>query len=158
MYGADAQQVIRWLGNARMNLLVVTNPYPPQERRARPVYADFVWGLRTEAPHSVLSSNAPHLGTNRPGPSGETVDRDLTKGSWRRWCSAVARPSIPAIDRSNAALIRSGSTASRGRNCWQSRLARPVSAPLEARYRATSRGFCTAPFRLLPAVLVEKGR
>ena len=49
-----------------MNLLVVTNLYPPQELGGygRSI-ADFVWGLRQRG-HSiqVLSSDAPHLGAS----------------------------------------------------------------------------------------------
>ena len=68
-----------------MNLLVVTNLYPPQELGGygRSI-ADFVWGLR-ERGHNiqVLSSDAPHLGASSGlGPSGEAVDRRLQlKGS-----------------------------------------------------------------------------
>ena len=59
-----------------MNLLVVTNLYPPQELGGygRSI-ADFVWGLR-ERGHSiqVLSSDAPHLGASSGfGPCGEAV-------------------------------------------------------------------------------------
>ena len=49
-----------------MNLLVVTNLYPPQELGGygRSI-ADFVWGLK-ERGHNiqVLSSDAPHLGSS----------------------------------------------------------------------------------------------
>ena len=69
-----------------MNLLVVSNLYPPQELGGygRSI-ADFVWGLQ-ERGHSiqVLSSDAPHLGASSDlGPSGEAVDRQLQlKGSY----------------------------------------------------------------------------
>ena len=65
-----------------MNLLVVTNLYPPQELGGygRSI-ADFVWGLRERRHHiQVLSSNAPHLGANSDlGPSGKrwTGDSNL---------------------------------------------------------------------------------
>ena len=73
-------------GNAGMNLLVVTNLYPPQELGGYGrSMADFVWGLQ-ERGHSiqVLSSDAPHLGASSGlGPSGEAVDRRLQlKGSY----------------------------------------------------------------------------
>ena len=95
-----------------MNLLVVTNLYPPQELGGygRSI-ADFVWGLRERRHHiQVLSSNAPHLGTNSGlGPSGETVDRRLQlKGSYEGGVRPLQDPQQrQAIDRSKAALIRS---------------------------------------------------
>ena len=62
-----------------MNLLVVTNLYPPQELGGygRSI-ADFVWGLQ-ERGHNiqVLSSDAPYLGINSLiGPSGEQLTED----------------------------------------------------------------------------------
>ena len=69
-----------------MNILVVTNIYPPQELGGygRSI-ADFVWGLQQRG-HTlqVLSSDAPELGASSGlGPSGEDVDRRLKlKGSY----------------------------------------------------------------------------
>ena len=94
-----------------MNLLVVTNLYPPQELGGygRSI-ADFVWGL-LERGHriQVLSSDAPYLGTsNDLGPAGEAVDRRLRlKGSYE----GGVRPlqdlqQRNAIDQANIALIR----------------------------------------------------
>ena len=95
-----------------MNLLVVTNLYPPQELGGygRSI-ADFVWGLR-ERGHSiqVLSSDAPHLGASSGlGPSGEAVDRRLQlKGSYEGGVQNLQDPQQrQAIDQANATLIRS---------------------------------------------------
>ena len=94
-----------------MNLLVVTNLYPPQELGGygRSI-ADFVWGLQ-ERGHTiqVLSSDAPHLGASSGiGPSGEAVDRRLQlKGSYEGGVRAIQDPQQRlAIDKANAALIR----------------------------------------------------
>ena len=94
-----------------MNLLVVTNLYPPQELGGygRSI-ADFVWGLQ-ERGHSiqVLSSDAPHLGSSSGlGPSGEAVDRRLQlKGSYEGGVRPLQDPQRrQAIDQANAALIR----------------------------------------------------
>ena len=95
-----------------MNLLVVTNLYPPQELGGygRSI-ADFVWGLQ-QRNHciQVLSSDAPHLGTSSSlGPSGEAVDRRLQlKGSYQDGVRLLQDPNKrQAIDNANAALIRS---------------------------------------------------
>ena len=94
-----------------MNLLVVTNLYPPQELGGygRSI-ADFVWGLR-ERGHTiqVLSSDAPHLGASSGiGPSGETVDRRLQlKGSYQGGVLPLQDPQQrQSIDQANATLIR----------------------------------------------------
>ena len=95
-----------------MNLLVVTNLYPPQELGGYGrSMADFVWGLQ-ERGHSiqVLSSDAPHLGASSDlGPSGEAVDRRLQlKGSYEGGVRNLQDPQQrQAIDQANAALIRS---------------------------------------------------
>ena len=98
-------------GNAGMNLLVITNLYPPQELGGygRSI-ADFVWALK-ERGHSiqVLSSDAPHLGaSSEVGPSGETVDRRLRlKGSYEGGVRPLQDPKQRhAIDQANAARIR----------------------------------------------------
>ena len=95
-----------------MNLLVVTNLYPPQELGGygRSI-ADFVWGLRKRG-HSiqVLSSDSPHLGASSGhGPSGEAVDRRLQlKGSYKGGMRPLQDPQQrQAIDQANATLIRS---------------------------------------------------
>tara|TARA_Y100001933_G_C18967123_1_gene550760 strand:- start:442 stop:1632 length:1191 start_codon:yes stop_codon:yes gene_type:complete len=95
-----------------MNLLVVTNLYPPQELGGygRSI-ADFVWGLLNRG-HSiqVLSGDAPHLGTSSVlGPSGEKVERSLQlKGSYEGGVRPLRDPQQrQAIDQANAALIRS---------------------------------------------------
>ena len=94
-----------------MNLLVVTNLYPPQELGGygRSI-ADFVWGLK-ERGHSiqVLSSDAPHLGASSSlGPSEEAVDRRLQlKGSYEGGVRHFQDPKQRhAIDQANSALIR----------------------------------------------------
>ena len=94
-----------------MNLLVVTNLYPPQELGGygRSI-ADFVWGLQ-ERGHSiqVLCSDENHLGPSSDlGPSGEAVNRELKlKGSYEGGVRPLRNPlQRQAIDQSNAALIR----------------------------------------------------
>ena len=94
-----------------MNLLVVTNLYPPQELGGygRSI-SDFVWGLM-ERGHTiqVLTSNAPHLGDNSEvGPSGEAVDRRLElKGSYEGGVRPLQDPyQRQSIDQANATLIR----------------------------------------------------
>ncbi len=95
-----------------MNLLVVTNLYPPQELGGygRSI-ADFVWGLQKRG-HKiiVLSSDAPHLGASSDiGPSGETVDRRLQlKGSYKGGVSHLNdHNQRRKIDEENTKLIRS---------------------------------------------------
>ena len=94
-----------------MNLLVVTNLYPPQELGGygRSI-ADFVWGLRERGHHiQVLSSDAPHLGASSGlGPSGEAVDRRLQlKGSYENGVSVLRDAQHrQALDEANAALIQ----------------------------------------------------
>ena len=95
-----------------MNLLVITNLYPPQELGGygRSI-ADFVWGLQ-ERGHDiqVLSSNTPHLGAGSSiGPSGEPVDRRLQlKGSYEGGVRPVQDPQQrQVIDQANTELIRS---------------------------------------------------
>ena len=69
-----------------MRLLLITNLYPPQELGGYGrCMADFAWGLQQRGHHiQVLSSNAPYLGPDSSGPSGEPVDRRLQlKGSFQ---------------------------------------------------------------------------
>ena len=95
-----------------MNLLVVTNLYPPQELGGYGrSMADFVWGLR-ERGHNiqVLSSDAPYLGASSGlGPSGEAVDRRLKlKGSYQGGVRPLQDPQQRrAVDEANTALVRS---------------------------------------------------
>ena len=68
-----------------MHLLLITNLYPPQELGGYGrCMADFAWGLQQRGHKiQVLSSNAPYLGEDSSGPSGEPVDRRLMlKGSF----------------------------------------------------------------------------
>ena len=95
-----------------MNLLVVTNLYPPQELGGygRSI-ADFVWGL-CELGHKiqVLSSDAPHLGASSGlGPSGEAVERRLQlKGTYEGGVQPLQDPlQRQAIDQANSNVIRS---------------------------------------------------
>ena len=61
-----------------MNILIITNIYPPQELGGygRSI-ADFAWGLKERGHHlQVLTSDSPELGeSDNLGPSGEDVDR-----------------------------------------------------------------------------------
>ena len=68
-----------------MQLLLVTNLYPPQELGGYGrSMADFAWGLMQRGHHvQVLCADVPHLGSSGNGPSGEPVSRCLTlKGSF----------------------------------------------------------------------------
>ena len=92
-----------------MNLLVVTNLYPPQELGGygRSI-ADFVWGLQERGHHvQVLSSDAGYLGPGGDGPSGEPVDRGLMlKGDYQQGVRVLNDPGfIAEIDRVNARLV-----------------------------------------------------
>ena len=69
-----------------MNILVITNIYPPQELGGygRSI-ADFAWGLKERGNKiQVLCSDQPEMGeSSNTGPSGECVDRRLLlKGSY----------------------------------------------------------------------------
>ena len=95
-----------------MNLLVVTNLYPPQELGGygRSI-ADFVWGLQKRG-HSiqVLSSDAPYLGASSGlGPSGEKVySRLQLKGSYEGGVRQLeVQRQRQLIDEANAELVRS---------------------------------------------------
>ena len=75
------------MGHTRdlMQLLLVTNLYPPQELGGYGrSMADFAWGLMQRGHHvQVLCADVPHLGDSGNGPSGEPVSRCLTlKGSF----------------------------------------------------------------------------
>ncbi|MBM5827019.1 MAG: glycosyltransferase family 4 protein [Cyanobacteria bacterium M_surface_7_m2_040] len=90
---------------AAMRILVVTNLYPPQELGGYGrSLADFVWGLQQRG-HTitVLTSDAPYLGTGGPGPSGEGVRRDLKlKGSFEGGVSLLEDPQLcQALDHHN---------------------------------------------------------
>ena len=68
-----------------MQLLLVTNLYPPQELGGYGrSMADFAWGLMQRGHHlQVICADVPHLGNSSNGPSGEPVSRCLTlKGSF----------------------------------------------------------------------------
>lgn len=62
-----------------MRLLIVTNLYPPQELGGYGrSLADFAWGLQERGHHvDVIAAQAAYLGNDEPGPSGETVWREL---------------------------------------------------------------------------------
>jgi len=88
-----------------MDLLLVTNLYPPQELGGYGrCMADFCWGL-LQLGHrvQVISSDAPYLGPSGPGPSGEPVSRCLTlKGSFEGGIKLIDQASEQqAIDQSN---------------------------------------------------------
>jgi glycosyltransferase involved in cell wall biosynthesis len=94
-----------------MNILVVTNIYPPQELGGygRSI-ADFVWGLQQRG-HTlqVLSSDAAELGESSSlGPSGEPIDRRLKlKGSYSGGVKHIEGPNQRnLIDEHNVQLIR----------------------------------------------------
>lgn len=94
-----------------MNILIITNIYPPQELGGygRSI-SDFAWGLKQQG-HSlqVLSSDAPELGeSSNIGPSGESVDRRLQlKGSYTCGVKHENDPRIrKEIDKQNFRIIR----------------------------------------------------
>lgn len=69
-----------------MQLLLITNLYPPQELGGYGrCMADFAWGLMQRGHRvQVLCNNADYLGPDGSGPSGEAVDRCLQlRGSFR---------------------------------------------------------------------------
>ncbi|WP_063404178.1 glycosyltransferase family 4 protein [Prochlorococcus marinus] len=93
-----------------MNLLVITNLYPPQELGGygRSI-ADFVWGLQKRGHRvQVISSDAPHLGaSSSKGPNNEEVDRRLQlKGTYEGGVKQLQdRQALDAIDTANTALM-----------------------------------------------------
>ena len=112
-------------GNIGMNLLVVTNLYPPQELGGygRSI-ADFVWGLQ-ELGHSiqVLSSDAPYLGASsgvrpkqgRSGPATATQRAVMRVAFGICRTHSSAEPLIKPMPRSS----EPGLTADIGmESCW----------------------------------------
>tara|TARA_B100000674_G_C37885932_1_gene936647 strand:+ start:242 stop:1426 length:1185 start_codon:yes stop_codon:yes gene_type:complete len=93
-----------------MQILLITNLYPPQELGGYGrSMADFAWGLMQSGHHvQVLCANAPHLGEEGNGPSGEEVSRCLTlKGSFEGGLRIDRDPKRCAdIDRINQKWIR----------------------------------------------------
>ena len=92
-----------------MRLLLITNLYPPQELGGYGrCMADFAWGLQKRG-HTlqVISSDAPYLGPNMPGPSAEPVDRRLQlKGSFEGGVHQLQDPEMRAtVDANNRALL-----------------------------------------------------
>ena len=93
-----------------MNLLILTNLYPPQELGGYGrSMADFAWGLRQRG-HKihVLSSDTPHLGPSTDmGTSGETIERNLVlKGSYEGGIRPITeRDMIDTINEANADFI-----------------------------------------------------
>jgi len=95
-----------------MNLLVITNLYPPQELGGygRSI-ADFVWGLQQRGHRvQIISSDSPHLGmSSSKGPNNEEVDRRLQlKGTYEGGVKHIQdRKALAAIDNANADLLNS---------------------------------------------------
>lgn len=92
-----------------MQLLLITNLYPPQELGGYGrCMADFAWGLLQRGHHvQVLSSDATYLGPGHAGPSGEPVDRRLQlKGSFEGGVQQLEHPLERAsCDQANQALL-----------------------------------------------------
>jgi glycogen(starch) synthase len=93
-----------------LQILLVSNLYPPQELGGYGrSLADFAWGLQQRG-HAitVLSSDAPYLGPDEAGPSGEPVRRVLQlKGSFEGGVHLLQEPeACTAIDQHNVDLIR----------------------------------------------------
>ena len=93
-----------------MQLLLVTNLYPPQELGGYGrSMADFAWGLMQRGHHvQVLCADVPHLGESGNGPSGELVSRGLTlKGSFEGGVKLERNPErCRACDAANKHLMR----------------------------------------------------
>ena len=91
-----------------MRLLLITNLYPQELGGYGRCMADFAWGLKQRG-HTlqVVSSDAPYLGPNSSGPSGEPVDRRLQlKGSFQGGISQLQEPAArAAVDVNNRALL-----------------------------------------------------
>ena len=94
-----------------MNILVLTNIYPPQELGGygRSI-ADFAWGLRQRGHKiQVISSDIPELGkSDKLGPCDEPVDRRLRlKGTYIGGVKHIEDPTIRrSIDEQNIKIIR----------------------------------------------------
>lgn len=92
-----------------MNILLVTNLYPPQELGGYGrCMADFAWGLLRRGHRlRVLSSDAPYLGPTAAGPSGEPVNRVLIlKGSFENGVQLLRDPTqCAAIDAHNGTVV-----------------------------------------------------
>ena len=85
-----------------MQVLLVTNLYPPQELGGYGrSMADFAWGLMQRGHYvQVVCVDVPHLGDSSNGPSGEPVSRCLTQGSFE---GGVRLEQNPEICRANDA-------------------------------------------------------
>lgn len=92
-----------------MQLLLITNLYPPQELGGYGrAMADFAWGLMARGHHiQVLGSNAPYLGADAPGPNDEQVARCLQlKGSFQKGIVMLDdAKACSSIDQHNQAVI-----------------------------------------------------
>ena len=93
-----------------MQLLLVTNLYPPQELGGYGrSMADFAWGLMQRGHHlQVLCADVPYLGDSGDGPSGEPVSRCLTlKGSFEGGVQLDQNPErCRASDEANQHWVR----------------------------------------------------
>ena len=93
-----------------MNILLVTNLYPPQELGGYGrCMADFAWGLLQRGHRlRVLCSDAPYLGPSEAGPSGEPVNRQLKlKGSFEHGVQLLRDPAqCAALDQHNRQVIQ----------------------------------------------------
>ena len=92
-----------------MQLLLITNLYPPQELGGYGrCMADFAWGLQQRG-HTlqVISSDAPYLGPSSAGPSAESVDRRLRlKGTFQGGVYQLQEPTArEAVDEHNCELL-----------------------------------------------------
>ena len=91
-------------------MLLITNHYPPQELGGYGrCMADFAWGLQQRGHYiQVVSSDAPYLGPDSPGPNGEPVDRRLNlKGSFQNGVKHLQDSTIKnKIDARNIDLLK----------------------------------------------------
>ncbi len=92
-----------------MNLLLITNLYPPQELGGYGrCMADFAWGLMQRGHNvQVLCNDAPYLGPSVNGPNNEPVSRSLQlKGDFRKGIKIIRDPEIcRRVDIINTASI-----------------------------------------------------
>ena len=144
--GVDAQQRSAGWRQRRMNLLVVTNLYPPQSWAGTAGLLLISYGAcGTEAPHSGTRQQCTSPSTNSVGPSGKRWTQRLNLKKEVMKVVFVARPAATPSHSIQCAHVRSCSTASAGTEfCLATDLL--VATGLLFRgpmHRATSRGFCT---------------
>ena len=138
-----------------MNLLVVTNLYPPGAGGYGRSIADFVWGLQQRGPHHPGTDQRcqPSRTRQQHRPKREAVDRGLKlKGSYEGGVRPLQDPQQrQAIDQANTALIQiwlksqrlGWNPAGESRPAWSRTLPALLEAPCIVQHHV---GFVHAPF------------